>query len=93
MNHRSVIALLVSGALAIAACGDDPAEEPSSGQPSAAEVDPASAWQEYYDVTHPAPRVLPASPWEVYYDLTHPAPGADAVSGWEVYYDLTHPAP
>jgi hypothetical protein len=92
MNHRGLTALLVSGALTIAGCGDKPDDGSTERQPAtAAGVDPAAAWEEYYDLTHPAPRVDPVTPWEEYYEQTHPAPEIDAAAAWEVYYDLTHP--
>jgi hypothetical protein len=107
MNHRlATTALLVSAVLTITACGGNPNDGSTNGQPGhAARPDPASAWRVYYDVTHPdvgragsAARPDPASAWRVYYDVTHPdleragsAARPDPASAWQVYYDLTHP--
>ena len=83
-NYRSATcALLVSAALAITACGDNPDNDTTSRQPTHA-ADPVSAWQVYYDQTHPdfgagAPAESdPVSAWQVYYDQTHPDFGAGA---------------
>src|SRR5262245_46501188 len=76
MNYRrATTALLASGVLVIAACGED------NRASTAAQVDPHAAWQVYYDLTHPepnragdTPQVDPHAAWQVYYDLTHPEP-------------------
>jgi hypothetical protein len=102
--RRSTAALLMSAVVAIAACGGNRDDGSTRGQATRA-ADPVSAWQVYYDLTHPDfDRVGepagsdPVSAWQVYYDLTHPdfdrvgePAGSDPVSAWQVYYDLTHP--
>jgi hypothetical protein len=107
LNHRRVTsALLVSAVLTITACGAKPDDVSTNGQPTRA-ADPLSAWQVYYDFTHPdfkqvgqPARTDPASAWQTYYDSTHPdfnrvgqPAGSDPVSAWQAYYDLTHPEP
>ena len=83
MNHLRVIAAtLATGALAVSACGGNPADGSPNGEPATANrPDPQSAWQVYYDLTHPdlAPagpanrtESVSVSPWQVYYDVTHP---------------------
>jgi hypothetical protein len=104
MNHRhtTAAALAVVATLSVAACGTRTADdsEPTGRRP-ASSPDHAAAWQAYYDMTHPPPRVdLPSGPgaaFQVYYDMTHPPPRVDLPPGpaaaFQVYYDLTHPAP
>ena len=78
-NHRrATSALLASAVLAITSCGDNPDDGSTSGQPTRA-ADPVSAWQVYYDLTHPD------------FDRVGEPAGSDPVSAWQVYYDLTHP--
>jgi hypothetical protein len=54
LNHRrATSALLVSAVLTvITACGDNPDNGSTNGQPTRA-ADPVAAWQAYYDQTHP----------------------------------------
>ena len=62
MNHRhstiAVIAVIAAGALSLTGCGSTAslADTSNNREPARTVLDPAAAWQEYYEVTHPAPR-------------------------------------
>jgi hypothetical protein len=78
-QRRATSALLVSAVLTIiTACGDNPDDGSTNGQPTRA-ADPVAAWQVYYDLTHPD------------FDQAGEPAGSDPVAAWQVYYDLTHP--
>ena len=78
MTTRHPIAALLAGAvITLSACGS--AEVPPSGAetPTVRPVTPshATAWQAYYDATHPTPNRQPVTPshataWQAYYDAT-----------------------
>ncbi len=79
IQRRATSALLVSAVLTIiTACGDNPDDGSTNGQPTRA-ADPAAAWQVYYDITHPD------------FDQAGEPAKSDPVAAWQVYYDLTHP--
>jgi hypothetical protein len=96
MTTRHTLAALLAGTIiAVSACGG-PSTRPDSAQaPTARPVAPqhVSAWQAYYDATHPAPATpRHITAWQAYYDATHPAPATPRhITAWQAYYDATHP--
>jgi hypothetical protein len=79
LQHRGTTsALLLSAVVTLAACGANPDDGSTTGRPTRP-ADPESAWQVYYEATHPdSGRVGsdPESAWQVYYEATHPDPAA-----------------
>ena len=77
MKHITTLAAALAGVvIPLAACGTPVEEQPVRAEAPAISSQQVSAWQEYYDATHPSPGTKPA---------------ADHVSAWQEYYDATHP--